>query len=207
VELQIAMENATSDVALRSAERAQQTAIAELKRAEDARQKLRDVVTETELEKLRLALDQSKLAVEKAKQERSVAQLQRDLKKVEADFATRNVLRRQSATPFAGVVVQIHKRPGEWVQPGDKMLRVIRLDRLRVEGFLDAALATPKMADQPVTLLIDLPGKPNSTFRGKLTFVSPEIDPFNRSVRVLAEIENPSLQLQPGLKGTMSIGK
>jgi multidrug resistance efflux pump len=82
VELQIAIETAASDIAVRSADRALVTANAELKRAEDARLRLRDVVTDTEVEKLRLAADQAKLAVEKAQQERTVAQLQRDLKKV-----------------------------------------------------------------------------------------------------------------------------
>jgi macrolide-specific efflux system membrane fusion protein len=206
VELQIAIETAASDIAVRSADRALVTANAELKRAEDARLRLRDVVTDTEVEKLRLAADQAKLAVEKAQQERTVAQLQRDLKKVEADFAARNVARRQAVTPFAGVVVQVHKRPGDWVQPGDKLLRVIRLDRLRVEGFLDANHASAGLAGQPVSFLVDLPGRPNSSFRGKLIFVSPEIDPFNRSVRVLAEVENPGLSLQPGLKGTLVVG-
>lgn len=206
VELQIAAETAASDVAVRSADRALLTANAELKRAEEARQKLRDVVTETEVEKLRLAADQAKLAVEKALQERAVAQLQRDLKKVEADFAARNVARRQAVTPFAGVVTQVHKRPGDWVQPGDKLLRVIRLDRLRVEGFLEVAQVSAGLAGQPVNFLVDSPGRPNTGFRGKLIFVSPEIDPFNRSVRVLAEVENPSLSLQPGLKGTLVVG-
>jgi RND family efflux transporter MFP subunit len=206
VELQIAIKNAESDVAVRSAQRAVQTADLELKRAEEARLKLRDVVTETELDKLRLAADQAKLGVEKAQQERAVAQLQRDLKRVEVDFAGRNVSRREASAPFPGVVVQVHKHVGDWVQPGDKLLRVIRLDRLRVEGFLEAAEATPGLEGRPATLTVDLPGKPGASFSGKLTFVSPEIDPFNRSVRVLAEIENPNFALQPGLRGTLTVG-
>jgi RND family efflux transporter MFP subunit len=207
VELQIASQNAASDVAVRSAQRAVQTAQIELKRAEEAKLKLRDVITETELDKLRLAADQAKLAVEKAHQERAVAQLQQDLKKVEAEFAARNVARREAASPFPGVVVQVNKRVGDWVQAGDKMLRVIRLDRLRVEGFLEASQAVPGLEGRPVTLAVDLPGKAGAAFGGKLTFVSPEIDPFNRSVRVLAEIENPSLVLQPGLRGTLTVGR
>jgi macrolide-specific efflux system membrane fusion protein len=204
VELQIASQNAASDVAVRSAERALGTAESELKRAEDARLKLRDVVTETEMEKLRLAFDQAKLAVEKARQERTVSQLQRDLKKVEADFAALAVARRQAAAPFPGVVVQVYKHIGDWVQPGEKLLRVIRLDRLRVEAFLEAARVTPNLEGQPVTLVVE--GVAPATFyRGKLTFVSPEIDPFNRSVRILAEIENPQLTLQPGSRGTLTI--
>jgi RND family efflux transporter MFP subunit len=205
VELQIASQNAASDVAVRSAQRALATAEAELKRAAEARQKLRDVVTETEIEKLRLAVDQAKLAVEKAQQELTVSQLQRDLKKAEAAFAAVSVARREATSPFPGVVVQVHKHVGDWVQPGDKLLRVIRLDRLRVEAFLEAARITPNLEGQTVTLAVE--GQPSGViYRGKLTFVSPEIDPFNKSVRILAEIENPSLTLQPGSRGILTIG-
>ena len=115
------------------------------------------------------------------------------------------VARRQVTAPFPGVVVQVHKHVGDWVQPGDKLLRVIRLDRLRVEAFLEAASVTPNMEGQPVALSVE--GKAASAvYRGKLTFVSPEIDPFNKSVRILAEIDNPNLTLQPGSRGILTIG-
>jgi multidrug resistance efflux pump len=131
--------------------------------------------------------------------------LQRDLKKVEAEFAAVSVARRQATAPFSGVVVQVHKHVGDWVQPGDKLLRVIRLDRLRVEAFLEAARVTANLEGQPVALAVE--GQPSGAgYRGKLTFVSPEIDPFNKSVRILAEIENPNLTLQPGSRGILTIG-
>jgi macrolide-specific efflux system membrane fusion protein len=202
VELSIAAQQAASDVAVRLAERTLVTAEGELRRAEEARAKLRNIVTEAEYEKLRLAADQAKLAVEKAQQDRTVAQLQRDLKKVEADFAARQTARHQATAPFAGVVVQVHKHQGDWVEPGDKMLRLIRLDRLRVEGFLDAAVAKPSLEGRPVALTLDGAG---GSFAGKLIFVSPEIDPINKQVRVLAEIENPMLNLQPGSRGTLTV--
>src|SRR6185436_4268465 len=65
VELQIATQNAVSDVAVRSAERTLVAAVAEMKRAEEARTKLRDLVTENEMDKLRLTADQARLAIEK----------------------------------------------------------------------------------------------------------------------------------------------
>jgi macrolide-specific efflux system membrane fusion protein len=205
VELQIAAEQATSDIDARSAQRSLLTAEMELKRAEEARQRLRDLVTETEIGKLRLSADQARLAVEKAQHELAVARLQQSLKKVEADFAAQRFARRSLSSPFPGVVVQVFKHAGEWVEPGDKVLRVIRLDRLRVEGFLLAAQAAGSLEGRPVTLTIDLPGKPAASFSGKLTFVSPEIDPFNHSVRVLAEIDNPQSLLKPGLRGTLTV--
>jgi macrolide-specific efflux system membrane fusion protein len=205
VELQIAGEQARSDIDARSAQRSLATAEMELKRAEDTRQRLRDLVTETEIDKLRLGADQARLAVEKAQHESAVARLQQSLKKVEADFAAQRVARRSLLAPFPGVVVQLFKHVGEWAEPGDKVLRVIRLDRLRAEGFLEAGQAAGSLEGRPVTLTVDLPGKSAATFSGKLIFVSPEIDPFNRSVRVLAEIENPQSLLKPGLRGTLTI--
>ena len=205
VELSIATRSAESDVAVRSAERTLLAAEAELRRAEEARIKLRDIIPETEMEKLRLTADQSRLAIEKAQHDRTIAQLQRDLKKVETEFAARKVARHQAVAPFPGVIVQVYKRLGDWVEPGDKLLRLVRLDRLRVEAFLDAAQATPALAGRAATLIVDLPGKQGATFGGKLIFVSPEIDPFNHSVRVLAEFENPNLELRPGLRGTLSV--
>ena len=56
--------------------------------------------------------------------------------------------------------MQVHKRPGDWAEPGDKMLRLIRLDRLRVEGFLDAAQAKASLEGRPVALTLDAPGSP-----------------------------------------------
>jgi macrolide-specific efflux system membrane fusion protein len=205
VELAIAARTAESDVVVRSAARTLQAAEAELQRAEEARLKLREIVTEGEMDKLRLAVDQARLTIEKAQHDRSVAHLQRDLKKVEAEFAARNVARHQAVVPFPGVVVQIHKRLGDWVEPGDKLLRLIRLDRLRIEAFLDAAQGSAALEGRAVSLKIDLPGKPGAVFPGKLTFVSPEIDPLNRSVRILAEFENPGYVLQPGMRGTLTI--
>jgi RND family efflux transporter MFP subunit len=205
IELAIAREKAASDIAFRGAERTSETAAAELQRAEESRSRLRDTVTETELERLRLAADQARLAVEKAQQEQQAARLAQDLKQVEVDFAAQQVARRQVTAPFAGMVVQVHARRGAWVEPGDKLLRVVRLDRLRVEGMVDARQGSLKQQSQSVTLKVDLPGGKSTSFPGKLTFVSPEIDPFTKQVRVLAEIDNPGFALQPGLRGMLIV--
>ena len=116
------------------------------------------------MDKLRLTADQSKLAIEKAHHERAIAQLQRDLKKVEAEFSARKVALHLAARSFPGVIVQVHKHLGDWVEPGDKLLRVIRLDRLRTEAFLDAAQATPGMEGRAVSLTVEQPGKPAVVF-------------------------------------------
>ena len=43
-------------------------------------------------------------------------------------------------------------------------------------------------------------------FRGKITFVDPEIQPIGETaVRIRAEFENPGWELRPGLEGQMTI--
>ena len=43
-------------------------------------------------------------------------------------------------------------------------------------------------------------------FRGKITFVDPQIQPVaETAVRIYAEFENKELELRPGLKATMTI--
>ena len=207
VELEIARQNAALDIAVRSADRNLVTAQTELQRALDAREKLKDIVTDSELDRFRLAADQAKLAIEKARQDQAVARLTQQSKQVEADFAAQKLTRRQVTAPFAGVVVQLHKHRGDWVEPGDKLLRLIRLDRLRVEAQLDAKYAAAQLAGKSVVLTIESPGMPALKFPGKLVFVSPEIDPFNKQIRVLADIDNPDGKLQPGLRGTLTISR
>ena len=43
------------------------------------------------------------------------------------------------------------------------------------------------------------------TFRGRIGFVSPEIDPVTRQVRVWAEIDNTDNRLRPGAQGQLLI--
>ena len=88
---------------------------------------------------------------------------------------------------------------------GDRVIRMIRLDRLRVEGFLPVRTARRELEGSPVRLSIEHPGRPTAQYTGKLIFVSPEVDPVNDQVRVFADIENPDLTLRPGLRGSLVI--
>ncbi|MGC3967799.1 MAG: hypothetical protein QM775_10635 [Pirellulales bacterium] len=42
-------------------------------------------------------------------------------------------------------------------------------------------------------------------FFGRLSFVSPEVDPVNGEVRLFVEMANPDQLLRPGLRGTLTI--
>jgi macrolide-specific efflux system membrane fusion protein len=103
------------------------------------------------------------------------------------------------------VVVQVQRHRGEWVKPGEVVVRILRLDRLRAEGFLRADQWSDDLQGCQGRVLVDLPKAPGAEFPAKVVFVDPEIDPVNSQVRVWAEVENRGLRLRPGMKARMAL--
>jgi macrolide-specific efflux system membrane fusion protein len=91
------------------------------------------------------------------------------------------------------------------VEPGEDVARIVRIDRLRAEGFSDARKTRSDWVERPVTIHVQLGSTEPEAFSGKIVFVSPEIDPVNGQIAIWAEIDNPDLLLRPGLRGTMTI--
>ncbi|QDU44860.1 Macrolide export protein MacA [Symmachiella dynata] len=204
-ELDLAKQRSTNDVRIRFSEKAEAVTRAELKRAQESVDKFSKAISQTEMDRLRLSTEKSTLEVEQARREQREAELETRVKEQELRLADEAVHRRTISAPISGIVVQVSKSPGEWVEPGETVLRILRVDLLRAEGFADARLMQRRQAGQPVTLTIDQPGEKSQTYSGKLVFVSPEVNRFNGQVRVWAEIENPSLTLRPGLTATMTV--
>jgi macrolide-specific efflux system membrane fusion protein len=121
------------------------------------------------------------------------------------ELAKQAVDRRAIVAPISGMVVQVNQHQGEWVQSGKTVVRVLRVDRLRVEGFVLAKNMSGDLVGKRATLTIDLPGEPGATFDGKITFVSPEVNAVSGQVRLWAEVENQKLKLRPGLHGKLMI--
>lgn len=196
---------AENDIKVRFAKKSADVAVAELQRAKDAAEKFDRSVSQTELDRLQLLADKSKLEVEQAHIDFAFAGLSRDLKQHDVQLAELSVQHRQIRAPITGMVVQWRKQPGEWVEPGQPVVRIIRLNTLRAEGFAPATLLDLQAVGAKVTLVVDLPNRPAAKFPGELVFVSPEIDPINGQVRFWAEIQNPKLELRPGQLGSIVI--
>ncbi len=205
LELDIAKKQAASDVKIRYAKKSYEVAASEEKRALEAVEKFRRSVSQSELDQLRLAKEKAELEVEQATEDQEVSRLTVRSKENEVETASNNIERRRVLAPLSGVVVQIKRRRGEWVQLGDPILRILRTDHLRAEAFLNSRDVTGDLVGRTVTLVVDLPGAPKSSFPGKLTFVSPEVNPVNGQFRVWAEIENSQQRLRAGLQGSMMI--
>ena len=205
IEVDIARKNAENDVNIRFAKKSAEVAKAELRRAQDSIDKYPKSISDTEMDRLRLTVERAVLEVEQAERDFEIAEFTRQIEENEHQFAEQKVERRKITAPISGVVVQVSRRRGEWVEPGDMVLRILRIDRLRAEGFLNARDIRHDLEDCQVELAVDLPGKPGTKYPGKVVFLSPEIDPVNAQLRIWAEIENRGLLLRPGMRAKMTI--
>jgi macrolide-specific efflux system membrane fusion protein len=203
VELEVAKSNAKNDVNVRFAAKAVEVSKAELKRSLDSNAKYAKSVSESELDRLRLLVEKSSLETEQAAHEFAVAGYTLKIKENECQAAQQKLERHKIVAPIAGIVVQVNRRGGEWVKPGDPVLRILRIDRLRAEGYLKAAALSRASQGQAVKLVVDLPGAPAAVFPGKVVFLDPEMDPVNAQVRIWAEVENEGLRLRPGMRAKM----
>lgn len=207
LEFEIAHTQAQNDVDVRFARKSAEVAKAELRRAKEALEKYKKSISQSEMDKLTLEVERATLAIEQAEKNRQVALLTQNLKDNEVQATRHRMERRKIVAPLAAVVVQVKHKRGEWVEPGETVVRLLRIDSLRVEGFLALTQTGADLNGAPVTLRANVPGHGPSEFPGSIVFVSPEVDPVNGQVRIWAEVENPDRLLKPGIHGTLTIRK
>jgi macrolide-specific efflux system membrane fusion protein len=185
-----AIAKAESDVDVRYSITAEQVAEAEHKKALESHAKVPGSVTEVERARLMLNERKSELQIEQAELERRMASLAAASKGVELEAAENAIERRLIKSPLDGVVVQIFPHQGEWMQPGDPLARVVRADKLRVEGYVDSSRFGPEeVRDRPVTVEVKLADDRKESFAGRIVFTSPLVE-SGGDYRVFAEVEN-----------------
>src|SRR5204863_6194794 len=130
-------------------------------------------MSQQEIQKLRLAKHRDELQIERSKLDMRVAKMNADVHQAAVKSSEDAVGRRQIVSPLAGLVVTIFHEQGEWVAAGEPVLQVIRVDRLRVEGFLNATEVGPEeVAGRPVTVEVQIAGGRSARFNGKVVFIS-----------------------------------
>ena len=190
---------------VRFARKSLEVSEAELQRALDSVEDYPKSISATELDRLKLTVERTRLEIEQAEHNMAMAKLTADLKQNEYETSQNKLNRQTIQAPIAGVVAQVYRHTGEWVEPGQQVVRILRLDRLRVEGFVSVEQLDSFPVGSPIELHLALRKQVPETFSGHLVHVSPEVDPVNGQVRVWADVENADMRLKPGMRGTMVI--
>jgi membrane fusion protein, copper/silver efflux system len=108
-------------------------------------------------------------------------------------------------TPLSGIVIDKIALQGQYVNVGDPLFNIADLSKVWVEAEVYESDFSFIKIGQKVD--IDSQSYPGKTFKGRVSFIYPFLDPKTRTVKVRVEIANPGLKLKPDMfvKATVKI--
>ena len=204
-----AEKEATNDINVRFSVAAASVAKAEVEAAQEVNAKVPGTVAAAEVRRLRLAQHRAELGIEQAQQEFAIAKITATVRAAHVDAAKLEVADRQIVSPLNGQVVRLNRHAGEWVNVGDAICHVVRLDRLRVTGFVNVEqYDQDQIQGRNVRVEVHLASGKVEAFTGKISFASPLVQPGGE-YRVWADIENRDRNgfwiLRPGVTAKMEV--
>ena len=105
--------------------------------------------------------------------------------------------------PFAGKLGITTVNPGQYLNPGDKIVTLQTIDPIYVDFNLPQKQIGSLQVGQVVNVTSD--GFAGVSFSGKITAISPKVDTTTRNVVVEATLSNPKRQLLPGMFANASV--
>jgi multidrug resistance efflux pump len=188
-----------NDIDKRLAEKNMAVAKNEYERALIANARVSDVYPRNEIDRLKLIMDRSILELERSEYVQELLLQDVSLADMEYKQNLELLSRYRIVVPCDGVIVSLDHRPGEWIEVGSSVAKIVEIDRLRIEGFMLANDASPSLIGSSAKISVDVA---NSTVEtsATLVFISPEVNPLNSQVRVYLELDNKDGKLRPGLR-------
>lgn len=106
-------------------------------------------------------------------------------------------------SPIAGVVTVKNVVEGIRIAPADTLFEITDLSRIwGIADVNEPELPQVKVGMPAVLTLGSLPGR---SFRGRVAFIDPQVDPRSRTVKVRVELPNPKGELKPEMYGEMAL--
>ncbi len=166
-----------------------------------------------QLQSLEAAADLSKTAYERDKKQFIIQAVSQatldsdaaDLKSKRAQVEQQKALIDKKAirAPFAGRLGISTVNPGQYVNPGDKLVTLQSLDSIYVDFYLPQQnLSLIKLGEAVAVITDTYPGR---TFSGRITAINPKVDPDTRNFQVEATISNPRHELLPGMFAAVEV--
>lgn len=195
-----------SDVDERYARRTLEMQEQELERSRIANESYAGTISLSEVAQLRLVADQAQLSIEKAIHERAIAQAKAREKLAATKMAEVRLKRHHVKSAVSGIVAEVAVEPGEWTDAGKPIVRVISLDPIRVECFIDGRMHGEELIGSTIEFYAKASdGSERSPLMGTVTYVSPELHPVTGQSRLWATVSNPDHRVRAGMFGRLVI--
>jgi membrane fusion protein, multidrug efflux system len=175
--------------------------------------KLNDASDVAQLKSLKAMADLAKVINERDRQQLAIQAISKNVfdtsaadakskqAQVEAQIAL--VAKKNLKAPFSGRVGIVMMNPGQYVNPGDKLLTLQTLDPIFVDFNLPQSNAEQIQVGQDIVVTTD--AFKDASFTGKITAVSPKVDANTRNIQVEAQIANPDKKILPGMFANVNI--
>jgi RND family efflux transporter MFP subunit len=166
-------------------------------------------VPESDIRKAKLEFDHYVLAIEKAGHDQILAKFEAYSKQAELDAAKLAIERRTVKAPFDGIVEEIKRHQEEWVQPGDTILTLLRMDTLRVESELDTDKYDPhEIQGCEVSVEVEMARGRKVSLKGRIIKVSSLVQAhgvFSVRAEIANQQDNGNWLLRDGMPAQMTI--
>lgn len=156
----------------------------------------RDFVSDQALDQAEAEARVAQQRVEQARESQRVAQR-------EFHLSNAQLSQREVRSPFAGLVVERYRTEGERIER-EPVVRVARIDPLRIEAIVPATQFGTISAGQLATVKTDLPDY--AVLSAKVTLVDRVIDPASNSFRVRLMLPNPGNRIPSGVRCRIAFG-
>jgi Cu(I)/Ag(I) efflux system membrane fusion protein len=103
------------------------------------------------------------------------------------------------SSPATGVLTKKDVVPGMRVNAGDMPFEIVDLSRVWV--LADAYESDLQQVKVGMTATLTLKAFPNRTFKGRVAFIDPLLDPKTRTAKVRVDVANPTGELRPEMFG------
>ena len=213
VKLDAATDAANDDVELRYAETALQEAEEELQRNRKIQSEMVGSVARQRMTQLRLAVERGQLEVARAKKQMERATAEVKIQQAEVAILDHQLRELNTLSPISGVVLDLAKSAGEWVEKGETIATIAKIDKLHIHALVDARKIAPFYCpgSQVTVRWADPSTGKRRLLTGVVLSVDPQRLPDNR-FRLHAEVSNRTepqnsrqWQLNPGTEVQMTV--
>lgn len=109
----------------------------------------------------------------------------------------------QVRAPWAGSVHEVYVDPGQYVKRGERLARLVDVDRLRVVLSVSEGEVAAVRSGQTVHVVVR--SRPGEVFEGRIEHVAAGLEAASRTLSVEAIVPNAGHDLQPGSFATARI--
>ena len=214
---QLRYDNARADsedeVEIEYANVAKAEAEAELDVSRSIQRDARGAVPLTRMRQLRLAVERGQLEVARAKRRLKQAEVEAGLREADLAVIDDQLRNLHIESPIGGVVLQVNRDKSEWIEKGETIVTIGRIDRLHVHALISSEKIAPSQCRGLAVSVHwqDAADGTEKSLRGKVLSVDPQMLPGGR-FRLHAEVINRRVdskvdqwQLRPGTDVRMEV--